>query len=187
MVDFVRWFAPAALVSVAVPPLAVVVAPYAYAARYLTVEQAQAAIFPEAREFISAPMRLTPEQVREIEQLSGVRVRVPEQSVWQVHAVDGPLGWFIVDEVYGKHELITYAVGLNADGSVRQIEVMDYRETYGYEIRNAAWRRQFAGKRNGDTLELERDIRNISGATLSCRHITEGVKRLLALHQSTLR
>jgi Na+-translocating ferredoxin:NAD+ oxidoreductase RnfG subunit len=89
--------------------------------------------------------------------------------------------------VYGKHEFITYAVGLNADGSVRQIEVMDYRETYGYEIRNAAWRRQFVGKRHGDSLKLDQDIRNISGATLSCRHIAEGVRRLLALHEVALR
>jgi hypothetical protein len=34
-----------------------------------------------------------------------------------------------VDEVVGKHEFITYAAGLNADGSVKQIEIMDYRET----------------------------------------------------------
>jgi Na+-translocating ferredoxin:NAD+ oxidoreductase RnfG subunit len=182
MVDFVRWLAPAALV-----PAVVVAAPYCYAAQYLTLEQAQAAIFPEAREFALAPVKLIREQARAIEQLTGVRVRVPDQQVWRVHAADGLLGWFIVDEVYGKHELITYAVGLSADGSVRQIEVMDYRETYGYEIRNAAWRRQFAGKRQGNTLKLEDGIRNISGATLSCRHITEGVKRLLALHQLVLR
>jgi Na+-transporting NADH:ubiquinone oxidoreductase subunit NqrC len=64
---------------------------------------------------------------------------------------------------------------------------MDYRETYGYEIRNAAWRRQFVGKRHGDSLKLDQDIRNITGATLSCRHITDGVKRLLAFHQVALR
>jgi Na+-translocating ferredoxin:NAD+ oxidoreductase RnfG subunit len=195
MVDFVRWLAPAALLPAAAAPVAapalvpltILIAPHAYAARYLSVEQAQAAIFPEAREFISAPLRLTRDQAKEIESLSGVRVRVPEQPVWEARTAEGLVGWFIVDEVIGKHELITYAVGLNADGSVRQIEVMDYRESYGYEIRNPAWRRQFAGKRQGDALELERDIRNISGATLSCRHITEGVKRLLALHQSVLR
>jgi Na+-translocating ferredoxin:NAD+ oxidoreductase RnfG subunit len=89
--------------------------------------------------------------------------------------------------VIGKHELITYAVGLYADGSVRQVEVMDYREAYGYEVRNPAWRRQFAGKRAGDPLSLDRDIKNITGATLSCRHITEGIRRLLALHQVVLR
>ena len=91
-------------------------------------------------------------------------------------------GYFIVDEVVGKHEFISYAIGLNADGSVRQIEIMDYRESYGYQIRDAEWRKQFAGKTAAAPLKLDRDIRNISGATLSCRHIADGVKRILATH-----
>ena len=93
----------------------------------------------------------------------------------------------MVDEVIGKHEFITYALGLNPDGSVRQIEVMDYRENYGGEIRKPEWRNQFIGKRHGAKLKLDEDVKNISGATLSCRHLTEGVKRLLALHDLVLK
>lgn len=169
------------------PAAALVAASPGYAVQYLTVQQAQQLMFADAKEFVSAPLKLSKEQSAEIERLSGVSVRVPDQPVWAVRADGKNLGWFIVDEVIGKHELITYAVALNADGSVRQIEVLEYRETYGYEIRNPNWRRQFVGKRQGDTLKLEQDIRNITGATLSCRHITEGVKRLLATHQVALR
>jgi len=103
--------------------------------------------------------------------------------VWRVSTG----GFFILDEVVGKHEFITYALGLNADGSVRQIEVMDYRESYGYEIRNAEWRKQFIDKRDGDPLKLDVDIKNIGGATLSCRHIADGVKRLLAFYDVALK
>ena len=118
-----------------------------------------------------------------IEQASGVRVLHGEQKVWRVSSG----GWFIVDEVVGKHEFITYAVGLDANGSVKQIEVMDYRETYGGEIRNENWRVQFVGKTNQSPLKLDRDIKNISGATLSCRHVTDGVKRLLAFYEIALK
>jgi len=52
-----------------------------------------------------------------------VRVLHDEQQVWRVSGG----GWFIVDEAVGKHEFITYAAGLTADGSVKQIEIMDYR------------------------------------------------------------
>ena len=114
---------------------------------------------------------------------SGVRVLHDEQQVWRVSGG----GWFIVDEVVGKHEFITYAVGLNANGSVKQIEVMDYRETYGGEIRNENWRAQFVGKTSQSPLKLDRDIKNISGATLSCRHVTDGVKRLLAFYEIALK
>ncbi len=149
---------------------------------YLTVEQAQQAIFPGGK-FVSADVKLSEAQRRAIERRSDVNVRNAEQRVWRVSGG----GYFILDEVLGKHEFITYAVGLNADGSVKQIEILEYRETYGYEIRDPRWRAQFAGRTSADPLKLERDIRNISGATLSCRHITDGVKRLLALYELVLK
>src|SRR5437660_11840923 len=163
-------------------PVSELIAPSAFAVRYLTVDQAQQAIFP-GKSLTAAPAKLATVKGKAIEQASGVRVLHNEQQVWRVS--DG--GWFIVDEVVGKHEFITYAVGLNANGSVKQIEVMDYRETYGGEIRNENWRAQFVGKTSQSPLKLDRDIKNISGATLSCRHVTDGVKRLLAFYEIALK
>ena len=97
------------------------------------------------------------------------------------------LGHLIVDEVYGKHEFITYAAAIDPDGAVIGIEIMDYRETHGGEVREPSWRVQFRGKRSSDALELDADIANISGATMSCKHVTEGVRRLLALHDLALK
>lgn len=165
--------APAALIACATP---------GYAAVYLTVQQAQQAIFP-GEVFVANPITLTVRQRVQIEDRSGMRVRNAEVAVWK--ASGG--GWLIEDEVLGKHEFITYAVGLTADGTVKQIEIMEYRESYGYEIREPAWRAQFAGKGPANQVTLGRDIENISGATLSCRHITDGVRRVLALYELVLR
>lgn len=166
---------------------ALVVATPCFATVYHSVESAQQACFPEATEFTNADVKLTKEQMKAIEKDSGVRVRLDTQRVWKA-AKDGKFtGWFIVDEVLGKHEFITWALALNTDGSVKSIEVMDYRETYGYEIRNADWRAQFLGKQHGAKLKLDDDIKNISGATLSCRHITDGVKRLLSFYDLVLK
>lgn len=154
----------------------------AYAVTYLNLEQAQKAIFPGAK-LSPADVKLTDEQRKAIAKASGVPVRNATQKVWKV---DGG-GWFILDEVIGKHEFITYAVGLNADGSVKQIEVMDYRENYGDQVRDAKWRAQFIGKKHGAKLKLDDDIQNLSGATFSCRHLTDGVKRLLAFYDLCLR
>ena len=49
------------------------------------------------------------------------------------------VGWFFVDQVIGKHELITDALGINLDGSVRQIQVIEYLEVYGSQVRYANW------------------------------------------------
>jgi Na+-transporting NADH:ubiquinone oxidoreductase subunit NqrC len=70
---------------------------------------------------------------------------------------------------------------------VRSVEILEYRETYGGEIRNPAWRQQFVGKRFGSGVQLGKDIRNISGATLSSRHVTDGIRRLLVTWQLLLR
>jgi hypothetical protein len=163
-------------------PISALVAPSAFAVQYLTIDQAQKAIFP-GKTLTLAPVKLTSVQRQAIQQASGVRVLRDEQQVWRVSSG----GWFIADEVVGKHEFITYAVGLNADGSVKQIEIMDYRETYGGQIRDQKWRGQFVGKTSKSTLKLDSDIKNISGATLSCRHITDGVKRLLAFYEIALK
>jgi Na+-translocating ferredoxin:NAD+ oxidoreductase RnfG subunit len=156
-------------------PVMAIVAPYAaHAEVYFDVGQAQQAIFPGAT-FTKAPTTLSDAQAEAIEKRSGVNVRNKEIQVWQ--ASTG--GFFFVDEAVGKHEFITLAMGLNADGSFKRIEVMEYKETYGFQVRDADWRQQFVGKTAASSLELGTDIKNISGATLSCKHIADSIKRVL--------
>jgi len=158
-----------------------------YAATYLTADQAQKICFTNATRFVAADVKLSPEQMKAIEKDSGVRVRLDTQKVWRAEAGGRFLGWFIQDEVLGKHEFIQWVLALNADGSVRQIEILDYRETYGSQIREDKWRAQFYGKEHGAKLKLDDDIKNIAGATLSSRHIADGVKRLLSFYEFALK
>jgi Na+-translocating ferredoxin:NAD+ oxidoreductase RnfG subunit len=94
---------------------------------------------------------------------------------------DTTLGVVVADAVIGKFELISYAVGIDGDGAIRQVEILSYRESHGGEIRLPAWRRQFVGKTQAAPLRVGDDIANISGATLSCTHVTEGVRRIVAV------
>lgn len=173
MSDWKTLIAPAALVlSTSAPCFATV---------YFTVDQAQKAIFPGAS---CTPWdgKLTDAQKKAIEKASDLRIRKDPQ-IWRVSGGE----WFIVDEVVGKHEFITFAVGLTASGTVKQIEIMEYKESYGGEVRDAKWRAQFTGKTAKDPLKLDQDIKNISGATLSSRHVTEGVRRACALYDIALK
>lgn len=181
MSNYDRWLMVPALIIPAVAS-----AP-AYAVQYMNVEQAQKVLFPAAEGFEARTIQLTAEQKSAIEASSGVRVRVTEIKAWRAIQGGKPSGWFLLDEVYGKHEFITYAVALGMDGAVKGVEILDYRETHGSEVNNAKWRAQFAGKKAGDTLKLDEDIKNISGATLSCKHLTDGVKRLLATYATVLK
>ena len=165
------------------PPVAVaLVAPApAWATVYLDVAQAQTLLFP-GRALVPVALTLDAEQARAIRQRSGVRVEDREVRAWR--ADDG--GWFILDRVIGKHEYIDYAVALDRSGGVAGVEILQYREAYGEEIRRAGWRAHFVGKHDGDAMQADRDVPLIAGATLSCKHVTDGVRRVLALHALVL-
>jgi Na+-translocating ferredoxin:NAD+ oxidoreductase RnfG subunit len=163
-----RWLLPAASALIAAP---------VSATTYFTVEQAQQALFP-GQSLQAMPLTLSATDAAKVQKAGGVRVREPKLQVWR--AQNG--GWFYLDRVLGKHEFITYALALDANGAVTGIEILDYRETYGSQVRNEKWRAQFRGKRHGAPLKLDADIVNLSGATLSSAHITDGIRRLLATH-----
>jgi hypothetical protein len=157
MTEWARWSAPAAVVLTVAAP--------AYAVQYLSVAQAQKLAFPSATHFAEA---------------EGGRA-------WRAEAGGKLLGLVVVDHVIGKHLYIDYAVALAPGGRVQRVEILAYRESYGGEIRSPSWLAQFVGKTSGSALRVGNDIRNISGATLSCTHVTEGVKRIVAAYGSRVR
>ncbi|WP_288106001.1 FMN-binding protein [Limnobacter sp.] len=159
----------------------------AHAVQYLNTEQAQKALFPQATGFTEQDWLLTPKQLAAVEQLAGQRPNNPHVRVLKAQQGQTVLGYVVLDSVIGKYDLIDYAVGLNADATVKQIEIMAYRESHGFEIRSPAWRAQFAGKSASHGLRVGDGIANISGATLSCTHVTDGVRRIAAVAQVMLR
>lgn len=149
---------------------------------YLSPEQAKQILWGDTP-LAKFDVRLSAAQMQSIASASGTRVRSANLQAWKT--ADG--GWFLIDQVIGKHENIDLAVALMPDGKVKGIEVLAYRESYGDEVMNAKWRDQFRGKDHSATLRLDREIQNISGATLSCRHITDGINRLTHTWDQVLR
>ena len=164
-------------------PVAALIAPaVAHAKIYISVEETQHRLFP-GEKLTQNPIALTEAQHEKMRELSSVREPLRGERVWKTAKGD----WFIVDEVVGKHEMVKYALAINADGTIKGIEIMEYVESYGYEVGEAGWRNQFVGKTADATLKLNKDIKNIAGATLSCKHLTDGVKRLMVMHDLALK
>ena len=181
----------AALLALGAPALvgtvlATAAAP-AFAIQYLNVEQAQHTLYPDANRFQDASLQLNTEQMRQVEKLSSLPARSVGWRIFAAYKDNQLLGHVILDDVIGKVELISYAVAVAPGGAVQQIEIMAYRESHGFEIRNAAWRRQFTGKNAQAGLKVGDGIANISGATLSCTHVTDGVHRIAAIAQVALK
>ena len=163
--------------------LAMVSAPIiAQAKIYVSTDQVQKILFPN-KQLTKAPIIITNDLQERMRAASSIRHPFQGDRIWK--ALDG--GWLIIDEVVGKHEMITYAVGIAPNGSILGIEILEYVESYGYEVAETQWRQQFAGKTVKDPVKLNQDIQNIGGATLSCKHLTDGVKRVLVLYDLALK
>lgn len=173
--------------TVALAGLAAAPVQVAVAAEYLSVEGAQKALFPQADAFTELVLSLSPKQRDEVARLAGPQP--PHRSLRTFKALrhGDLLGYVFVDEVIGREDFITYAAGIDASGRMSALEVLAYRESHGGEIRSDAWRRQFLGRERLGQLRVRTDIKNIAGATLSCEHVTEGARWLLALYQVALR
>jgi hypothetical protein len=158
----------------------------AVATEYLSVEGAQKALFPQADRFTEMVIALSPTQRERVTALAGPQPPHRSLRAWRALHGEELVGFIFIDEVIGKEDFITYAVAIDARGRLSAPEVLAYRESHGGEIRGEAWRRQFAGRQGLDQLRVQTDIKNIAGATLSCEHVTEGVRWVMALWQVAL-
>jgi FMN-binding domain len=170
------------LLFAAVSPVAIVVA-----ADYLSLDAAQKAVYPDADAFQEVVVKQTAEQINALLALAGPQPPHGTIRIFKAMRNGSVLGHVFVDEVIGRESLITYAIGIDTDGALRNLEIMSYRESHGGEVRNPGWRAQFDHRDSLDQLRFRTDIKNISGATLSSEHVTQGVRWLLALWQATLR
>jgi hypothetical protein len=161
--------------------------PIVVAAEYLSIHAAQHSIYPDADAFQEVALRQSPDQLQAILSRAGPQPPHGTIRIWSATRNGVPLGHMFVDEVIGRQSLITYALGIDTSGRIRDLEIMTYRESHGGEIRNPAWRGQFAHRSDLDQLRFRTDIKNISGATLSSEHVTQGVRWLVALWQAALR
>jgi hypothetical protein len=113
----------------------------------------------------------------------GARVdtlHVDSAEVYRVSRDGALLGFAQVRNVKGKDQPITYLVATDSADALRDIDILVYREPRGGEVAYEPWRKQFRGKTTAAPLQVGKDIRNISGATISSNAVTRGVKQALA-------
>jgi hypothetical protein len=154
-------------------PAAVVaaVATPATAKVYMDVAAAQQLLFPGAT-FSQDFVTLDQNEFNAVIKDSDINVYSRDIKAWRVSTG----GWFIVDQVRGKDDWISYAIAVDAQGVVRNIEILECLDNYS-GITLPAWRAQFYGKKRGSRFD---DIQIISGSTLSSSQIAAGVKRVLS-------
>jgi len=147
---------------------------------YLTKKQAFEIAFPGADEIKKERLWPTKEEIRAIEEIYMYRIHETRFTFYTGIKNGKSMGSMLIDNIIGKSFPITFMTVLNTDGTVRDVEIMVYREPQGWEVRYKSFRSQCYGK---DTSSNSNEILSISGATLSVRAIKSGVYKAMAAYK----
>lgn len=153
----------------------------AHAEVFMTEDEAVKIMFPKSERIRKTVIRLSQEKKDAIEQRIGWKF--PEES-FDVHIGEtgGKIdGYAMVHNTIGKHKHMTYMVGVDSRGACTDVELLVFRESRGSDVGRKRFNAQYEGKTVFDPIRINKDIINISGATMSVRSINAGVKRVLVL------
>ncbi|MBX3331333.1 MAG: FMN-binding protein [Nitrospira sp.] len=148
---------------------------------YLREEDSIKIMFPKSERIRKDVIRLGSERKSLIEERIGWKF--PEESFEVYIGETGTQidGYAVVQNTIGKHKPMTYMVGIDNQGFVSDIELLVFREARGSEVRQKRFNAQYEGKSVLDPVRINKDIINISGATMSVRSMSAGIKRVLVL------
>jgi len=148
---------------------------------FMNEEEGVKIILPKSERIRKDVITLSQEKKTQIEERIGWKF--PEESfdVYIGETGNQIDGYALVQNTIGKHKPMTYMVGIDSKGHVSDVELLVFRESRGSEIRQKRFNAQYEGKTVNDPVRINRDIINISGATMSVRSMSAGVKRVLVL------
>jgi len=148
---------------------------------FMTEEEAVKTILPKSQRIHKEMIRLTPEKKELIEQRIGWKF--PEESfeLYIGETGDKIDGYAMIHNTIGKYKHMTYMVGVDPNGTCTDVELLVFRDAKGSEVGKKRFNSQYDGRTVSDPIRINKDIINISGATMSVRSMSAGVKRVLVL------
>lgn len=148
---------------------------------FLTREQALSRMFPDCDEILVDTIQLTEEQKRILEKRLQRRLYERGFEVFIGKKSGEVQGYAIITEEVGKFRPFTFIVAVKPNGKIKDLAVLIYRESRGGEVVRRRFLNQFIGKSVHSPIRINRDIINITGATMSVVMMCSGVKKVLAV------
>jgi len=131
----------------------------------------------------SSKFTIPPEIKNKVEHEAGQAFYSDAVYIFKIAERDSVISIGILDNVYGKSLPMTFIVLYSTNGEVLSTSVVKYREPYGGGVRLKSWNDQFKGKNSKSGFKIGKDIDSISGATISVRSLTKGIKKLTLLFE----
>lgn len=126
-------------------------------------------------------IRVSKSDLGQLKSILGSSKKLPTLHKYYIGSKNNtPIGYVFIDNEIGKVRPITYAVSFDSKFKVNGVEILAFRESHGSQVKNKSFRDQFKGFQSPEGVRLGSKIHNVSGATLSSRAITYGVKKQIA-------
>ena len=148
---------------------------------YLTEEQALREVFPHCDDILFNVVPLTKEEKSQLQNKLRRKIYEDFFIVYMGIKAGEVTGYAIITEEIGKFHPYTFIVSADLNGKIDKIAILVYRESRGSEIAKKRFLYQFKGKSLKNKIRINRDIINISGATMSVVTMCKGVKKILAV------
>jgi thiamine biosynthesis lipoprotein len=148
---------------------------------YLNEAQALAIILGEKAAVRKEQKSLDEAMRAKLERASNLRFQESSYTFF-IASRDGQAEKFAIQmNEIGKTEPITFMVGISPEGKVTEVVIMVFRENRGWEVKEKRFLNQFRGKTLHNSIRVDEDIINYTGATLSSKGVARGVKKALFL------
>ena len=126
----------------------------------------------------------------DVETQAKLQKHIGKEQLFKITKDTLHIGYAFIDKAPSKTDEFDYLILLDKDLVIAKAKLLIYREDYGSEIGSRRWLKQFIGKTGKDKLKYERDIRAISGATISAHSMTRAIniflKNLVILHKNNI-
>jgi hypothetical protein len=107
-------------------------------------------------------------------------IRYSDNGIFYYEVIENGIrkGFLVTAKAPSKYNNFDFFVILNLNFKIEYLEIMKYRENWGYEITNKKWLRQFS-KLTDSRFGSENQVQAISGATISVHSLCSYIDVIL--------
>ena len=157
-----------------------------FAETLISLDEALKNVLPAASDIEKRIIILNPQQKEKIEKDAAVTLHPEYDREFHFYSAKSNtqvVGYAAEDTVQGKWGPIHYLAGFDPQGKITNIVVLSFNERRGRPVAKHRFLSQFIAKTIKDPVHLRKDINGVTGATISSRGITDGIRKLLYIFE----
>ena len=154
-------------------------------------ERTMQKIFPQARDYKTVTVKMTPEKVAAIEKTIGTNLDDSEKQEFNFYDINGVvrgkpqrIGTIIALAGKGEYGVIEVVIGIDGDGKIVGAYIQRSRERVTHALESAEFLDQFRGKTERSGFEVGHEIKAASSdAESASRVVAFEVRKMLVFHE----